>query len=354
MAMNTVTPIPFLSNKLKVKLVALFIALSLTVTYYYLIKPWAMGTQNNSTNFWVFSAMSHANYHLQTLYPVWRPRVGGLWISGRLVDSVVQNGQMNTEDIQNVFGLYHAYWLFAFFCMLILLVEDPVFVILGCFAGLFYMFTPRAEHYSYPWDMPSMTFFTLSYLLWIRKHYDWMLAVIFIGYLFKETVLVTAVLFFFTDLTLRKKIIYFVIAGVSTLLLKIGVTFLVDGKIELLTQDLTRGDSSGKLMTLITNLHELFTPDWNHFIFVNAGTFMAALFLPVRNKIEWGTKTLLLIFFVGQMFAGALHEYRIMLEAVPIAILYLRQSLWDEPLKIAGPIPTPPVKNKAKPALPKK
>ena len=58
---------------------------------------------------------------------------------------------------------------FLFFVMLLFMAEDPVFVILGCFAGLFYMLTPRAVYYSYPWDMPSMIFFTLSYLLWLKK-----------------------------------------------------------------------------------------------------------------------------------------------------------------------------------------
>jgi hypothetical protein len=347
--MKSATQIPFFSNAVKVKLVGLFIALSLAVTYYYLIKPWAMGTPNNQTNFWVFSATSKANYHLDSIYEVWRPRIAGMWISGRLVDSIVKNGQISVEDVQNVFGLYHACWLFAFFVMLIFLVEDPIFVMFGCFAGLFYMFTPRAQHYSYPWDLPSMTFFMLSYLLWQRKKYDWMLVVIFIGYAFKETVLVTAVLFFFTDLSWRKRIIYFVIACVSTTILKFGITLLIDGKIEILTQDLTHG--SGKLETLTGNLKELFTPDWNHFIFVNAGTFVVAMFLPMRTKVEWGTKVMLLVYFCGEMLAGALHEYRIMLEAVPVSVLYLRQSLWDP--KSKTPVP-PQIEAKEKPAASKK
>jgi hypothetical protein len=132
------------------------------------------------------------------------------------------------------------------------------------------------------------------------------------------------------------------------LFLKIGVTLLVDGKIEILTQDLTRGDSSGKLMTLATNIKELFTPDWNHFIFVNAGTFVAAMFLPMRTRLELGTKVVLLLFFCGQMLAGALHEYRIMLESLPVSILYLRQSLWDSKTKVLQ------AENKTKPVSSKK
>lgn len=317
----------FTANAVKVRLIGLFIALSLSVTYYYLIKPWAMGIPGNSTNFWVFSAMSHANYHLNSLYEVWRPRVGGLWLAGRLVDSVVHNGQLKIEDIQHVFGLYHACWLFLFFAMLVFLVEDPIFIILGCFAGLFYMLTPRTSYYSYPWDMPSMLFFTLSYLLWLRKRYLFMLVVILFGTFFKETVAVTALLFFFTDLSWGKRVAYFMAAFFSTLFLKIAITLAVDGKIEILTQDLTRGNPSGKLMTLVYNIKDLFNPQWNHFVFVNAGTFIVALLLPMRTKIEMGTKAILLLFFCGQMLAGSLNEFRIMLEVLPVSILYLKQTL---------------------------
>ena len=346
---------PFLSPVHQTRLIGLFIALSLSVTYFYLIKPWAMGVPGNSTNFWVFSATSHANNHLSSLYEVWRPRIGGLWLSGRMVDSIVKDGLINlqdyqsnnivvfnvekqegqqvfghylyTEDYRNIFGLYHACWLFLFFVMLLFMAEDPVFVIFACFAGLFYMLTPRAVYYAYPWDMPSMTFFTLGYLLWLKKHYRWMLVIIFFGTLFKETAAVTAVLFFFTDLNWKKRIVYFGIAFLSTLLLKIAITSVIDGRIEILTQDLTRGNSSGKLMTLWSNLQELAGPKWNHFVFVNAGTFVIALFLPMRTKIEMGTKVVLLLFFCGQMLAGSLSEFRVMLEVLPVSVLYLRQTL---------------------------
>lgn len=377
--MNSPTKTPILTNELKVKLIGLFIALSLSVTYYYLIKPWAMGVPGNSTNLWVFSATSHTNYHLDSLYKVWRPRIGGLYLSGRMVDGIVKDGLINLQDYQsnnivvlgvqnqegqqvfgkyfyaedyrNIFGLYHAGWLFLFFVMLVFMVEDPAFIMLGCFAGLFYMLTPRANYYSYPWDIPSMTFFTLSYLLWVKRRYRLMLVVILFGTLFKETTAVTAVLFFFTDLSWKKRITYFLAAFFSTLLLKIAVTSAIDGRIEILTQDLTQGNSSGKLMTLWSNLQELLGPKWNHFIFVNAGTFVIAMFLPMRTKIEMGTKAVLLVFFCGQLLAGSLSEFRIMLEVLPVSILYLKQTL--EGWKPKNPV-TPEMANKPSPAAPKK
>ncbi len=344
-------------NLFKVRLIGLFIAISLCLTYFYQIRPWAMGIPGNSTNLWVFTADASLNKHVSSLYPPWRPRIGCLWIAGRLVDGIMKNGLINpqdyqsnniivlnvtsqqnqqvsgnyfyTEDYRNCFGLYHAAWLFLLFLILLFMVEDPVFVMFGCFAGLFYMLTPRAFYYSYPWDIPSMVFFTLSYLLWLRQRYAWMLGVIFIGTLFKETVAVTAFLFFFTNLNWRKRLLYFGAAAVSTFLLKIAVTMAVDGKIEIFTADVTSDGASGKFLTLVNSLHELFTPNVNHFIFLNAGTFLVALFLPMRTQIQKGTKAILLIFFAGQMLAGVMSEFRIMLEVLPVSILYLRRTLTD-------------------------
>ena len=341
-------------DALKVRLIALFIALSLSVTYYYIIKPLAMGTPGNSTNFMVFSAMSHADYHLNSLQEVWRPRVGGMWLSGLLVDSVVKEGQLKVEDLQHVFGLYHACWLFLFFVMIIFLAEDPVFVIVACFAGLFYMLTPNAGYYSYPWDIPSMTFFTLNFLLWKKKLYTWMFLVFIIGQFFKETVAVTAVLYFFSDMSWRNKIRYFVLAFVFTLIVRLIITKIIEGHIVVITE-VRQGETHGLFSYLKHNFFEylmvnvrfLLSLQWNQFIFVNAGAFVVALFLPMRTKIEMGTKAVLLLFFCGQMVAGCLNEFRVMLEVLPVSILYLRQTLEGWKMKTAT---IQEVENKSPPA----
>jgi hypothetical protein len=347
-----------ISSAVKVRLIALFVALSLSITYFYIIKPWAMGVPGNSTNFMVFSAMSQADYHLNSLQEVWRPRIGGMWLSGRLVDSVVRDGQLRIDDVQHVFGLYHAVWLFVFFLTIIFLVEDPVFVILGCFAGLFYMLTPNAGYYAYPWDIPSMTFFTLNYLLWKRKLYTWMLPVFAVGHFFKETIAVTAVLYFFTDLNWRKRITYFALAVILTLLVKIVITEIVEGRIIIITQ-VRSGETHGFFSYLennfgvyfLSNVKFLFSLQWNQFIFVNAGVFVISLFLPAKTKIEMGTKAVLLVFFCGQMLAGCINEFRLMLEVLPVSVLYLRQTL--EGWKVKSPL-IPAVENKSSGTLKKK
>ena len=316
-------------NTLKAKLFSLFVALSLAVTYYYIVKPFAMGTPGNGTNFWVFSAMSESNPHLSTIYSVWRSRVGGMWISGRLVDSVVKDGQLRIEDVQQVFGIYHSAWLLLFFLMLIFLADDPLFVIAACFAGMLYMFTPKASYYAYPWDIPGMTFFTLNYLLWRRKRYNLMLLTMIVGYFFKETIILSGVLFFFTDLTKGSKIRYLAATAAIALLLKIGITLAVDGRISLVTNQFVSGTQKNVFedSTLFNNIKELTTPSLNHFIFVNGGTFVLSLLLPMRTRIERGTKAVLCLFSLASLLAGALNEFRIMLDILPISVLAIREYL---------------------------
>jgi hypothetical protein len=314
-------------NTLKTKFVCLFVALSLAVTYYYIVKPFAMGTPGNGTNFWVFSAMSKANPHLNAIYPVWRSRIGGMWISGKLVDSVVKDGQLRIDAAQLVFGIYHSVWLFLFFAMLIFLVDDPLFAITACFACMLYMFTPKASYYAYPWDIPGMTFFTLNYLLWRRKSYNLMLAVMVVGYAFKETIILSGILFFFTDLTKWNKVRYLAATAAIAFFMKIGITLAIDGKISLVTNQFISGTQKNpfKDSTFFLNIKELTTPSLNHFIFVNGGTFIISLLLPIRTKIERGTKAVIGIFSLAALLAGALNEFRIMLDILPISILAIRE-----------------------------
>jgi hypothetical protein len=85
------------------------------------------------------------------------------------------------------------------------LADNPLFVIPLVFAGMVYTLTPTDNVVITPWDLPSMFFWTLSYLLWQRKQYIPMLAVIVLDTAFKETVAVTAFLFFFTTLSWRTR-----------------------------------------------------------------------------------------------------------------------------------------------------
>lgn len=293
-------------------------------------------------NFGVFSSMSKINNHLDLL-GVWQARIAGLWIAGQFVDHIVANGQIPMDAYQNVFGLYQAGWLLVFYLMLIWFFPNPLFLMFGIFAGLHYILTPAANYYLYPWDFPAMVFFTLNYLLWLRKKYLWMLLAIFVGCPFKETVAVTAVLFFFADLPVKKRIACFTIATLLVLLQKIAIMEILYGRATVVTQNFYSDPLLGFTGTIAwANLRELFALKWNHFIFVNAGTLVIALLLPARSKAQWGTKILLSVFLGCQFLAGSFNEFRIMLEMLPVSLLCIAEyaNIFPSPPAAVSQTPT--------------
>ncbi len=318
----------------RTKLIAAFIALSLCVTWFSLTRGSANGNSKNSLTLYVFVADSHIRGHYDQLADVWKPRIGGNWITGRLADAFAYDGRLTEAAYQNVFGAYNAVWLLLIFAILICLADNPMFVIPLVFAGLCCSPTPPDNVTIFPWDLPSVFFWTLSFLLWQRKNYRGMLATIVLGTMFKETVAVMAMLFFFTTISWRQRCAFFGAAFVACLLLKLWITHAVMGQARVFTAD------SGEHLSFNV-LKGLFTPHLNHFIWVNAGTFIVALFLPMRALIDKGTKLVLVVFFVGLTVACALagtdFESRQFLDVLPISVLYLSRTIQNWSTSEAGP-----------------
>jgi len=308
-------------------LASLFISISLSVTYYYMVCPWSQGIPGNTTNFWVFTSMSKM-WHLKDLYPTWRPRIGGLSIAGWLVDKAATKEGLRSDRYEAVFGIYHAVWLFAIFCTLIVYLKDKApFIILGCFASLFYAMTPLAVHYHYPWDMPAMFFFTLCYLMWTKKQYNWIIPTILVGTFFKDTIFVAAILFLFTDM--KYKVRYFIFGTVSAIAFRFGLAHTVDHILHAVTPQ-------SSSITTITDLHKaginsLFSLKWNNPIFMNGGIFLVAMLLPVNNKENRGCKALIASFFCLSFAAGSsvFIEVRVMMEVIPVSVIYLYNYLYE-------------------------
>ncbi len=323
-----------MTNTTKTKLIVAFIALSLCVTWFLLSRASANGNSKNSLTLYVFVADSHIRNHYDMLADVWKPRIGGNWIAGRLADAFAHDGCLTDAAYQNVFGLYNAVWLSLIFAAFICLADNPVFVIPLVFAGMCYSLTPPDDVTIFPWDLPSIFFWTLSFLLWQRKNYLWMLAAIVLGTVFKETVAVTALLFFFTTISWRKRWAFFGAAFVACLLLKLWITHAVMGQAQVFT-----ADSHEHLSFNV--LKGLFTPHLNHFIWVNAGTFMVALFLPMKTLIDKGTKFVLVAFFAGLtaacVLAGTDFEFRQFLDVLPISVLYLNRTIQNWRTSEVGP-----------------
>ena len=172
----------------------LFVAVSLSVAYYYLVKDFATGTADNYTNRWVYCSCSNPAFHLQDLGDVWKGRLTGLLLSGWLFDFTVHGNQFQCGPYECLFATYQSVWLFLLFLVVIVALRQSLFINLGIFAGLMYNFTPASGLYFYPWDLPSTLFFTLAILFFERRQMFLMAAAACAGCFFKETVLVCALL----------------------------------------------------------------------------------------------------------------------------------------------------------------
>jgi hypothetical protein len=320
-------------TKWRLLLVELFVVISLCVAYFFLVRNCLVG--GDPMNAYVFTAGSEKGYRLDqpVICDAWKGRLSGLLLSGALSDFSVNEHSYTPrvkERLNNVFGLYHTFWLLLLFLAVIVTLRHSLFINLGIFAGLIYNFSPAAGPYFYPWDMPATLFFTLAVLFFERRQMWLMAAATCAGCFFKETVLVCALLVLFAShWKWGKRILTF--AGI--------VAVYVLGKkvlLSLLHLDVA-GLSMGNAPTLAEllrhtflnyNVKVLLSPTINHVIFANAGTLGAVLVVGWRKRFL-PYMTLILVFLGGQLLYGGLNEFRIFMEVLPLSLILLSER-WQE------------------------
>jgi TPR repeat protein len=321
----------------------LWVVLSLAVSYYYVTREYAMGYKNIPANTMTFEAGSHVrNFYFEQIDEVWKGRLAGMLLAGTLVDHVADkdNAFINDNQFADTFGLYHAGWLLLLFLVITAALRNSLAVNLGIFAALMYNFTPAAGMRAYPWDIPATVFFTLAVLLYERRRIGLMLAVVCMGFFFKETVLLCAVLLFFNrswnwwrNCLAFVAVVAFCLAGKKCLLLGLHLG----------TQTLAMGESTSwaGLVTnawgfLQVNLGRLFSLQPNHVLFVNAGTLAAVLLLDWRTRKFWPYKLLIVLFVAGQLLYGMINEFRIFMEVLPLSWILLL-NYWERHTAPATP-----------------
>ena len=318
----------------------LFVAISLFVAYFFLVRNFFAYGNPMSSN--VFMAGSEKLYRLDQTFIAhdWKGRVSGLLLTGALMDFSLDENSSNQAQMNrltNVFGLYHACWLLLLFVCIIFALRYSLFINLGIFAGLMYDFSPTSGPYFYPWDMPAMLFFTLAVLFFERRKMWWMAAIICIGCFFKETVLVCALLFFFANhWNWKKRVLTFIgIAAVYLLGKKLLLSQLhVEAPMGALNEALPfRGSlNPGTLLdTFSQNIKAIFSPTLNSILFVNAGTLLAVLVLGWQKRFL-PYMTVILAFILGLLFVNrppGMREIRVFMEILPLSLILL-SVLWME------------------------
>jgi len=367
--------------------IEIFVALSLSVYYFFLIAPQAAAprsTDGNETNAYLFRYLSHHPYvphnDLQSTFTAWGARLAGPMISGWVYDeapavlrefSETDNGadyvSFNGYKFYSgnlAFGFYHSAWLFLLFLLLILHRKDALFVILGVFCGLMYNFIVPAGQWFLPWDMPAMFFFTWACLLYDKRQLIPLILVVWLGSLFKETVMCCALLILLGESwPLKKRAATFVatviacIAARKLLMMLYGVQEMAfafncaTNPRELITKPWG---------TLVENLNYLAGFHLNSELFINAGVLFLILLIPWRSRRDVSFKILIFSFFMGQLLlAGStvFREFREWYELLPLSWMiiseYLFARLWNiEALQIgAQPLQNHLAGGRAKPIM---
>jgi len=189
-----------------------FVALSLVVYFFFLTLPQAEAPRSydrNEMNIYLFTYQSDHPYTQRDLianFDNWRARLAGPMISGWMYDlsykAFLKMYELHLVETDKfvfggyfarvpviVFGFYHALWLLLLFVILILHRRDAILIMLGVFGGLIYNFTMPDGQWFYPWDMPALFFFTWACLLCDERRLFPLMAVVWLGSLFKETIL---------------------------------------------------------------------------------------------------------------------------------------------------------------------
>lgn len=317
---------------MKLKLVALFIAVSVSVTFFYQARQWAYCNPHNSITPFAFTGMVQGIHsdHFQQLGLPWKPRVGAMWLTAELFRAVRPT---TLESYQDLFGSYNAVWFFASLCLLIGFCKEPVFLIALTFAGAMYAITVTTYNSFYddvhilPWDFPAMFFFTLSFLLWTRKQYWLMVVAIIIGTLFKESVALTAILLLMRP-TFGKQWIHFAVAFIGCLILRLFITHYVIGSATPLTAGHSAQGEYWESLKRFTAWE--FHPHLNSIIWCNAGMMAMVWFLKPSNIEEIGIIVVLAMFSIfltiTPIIDKSCYEVRHWTDVLPMLAIYFQSK----------------------------
>ncbi len=334
--------------------IELFVAISLAVYYFFLMFPQTEaprqvdGSEMNAYLFTYLSDHPYSQKDIASEMPNWKTRLAGPMISGWAYDQTLKNFAYSVDtktpdsgnfvfagyrfNINNIiFGSYHATWLFLLFVILILHRKDALLIMLGVFSGLMYNLIIPAGQWFYPWDIPTMLFFTWACLLYDKRQLFPLILVVWMGSLFKETTLCCTLLILLGEhWTLKKRIAGFAITVIACLLTRKLLMAVYGVK----TTALALNDAAnihGFLFNtwslLVNNIDDLFSMNLNHVLFANAGALFLMLLIPWRNRRDVVFKILAVAFIIGQFLCGIIHEFRIWYEILPLGWMVISEAI---------------------------
>ncbi len=290
------------------------LSLGLSVTMLYEAARMAPLNSDNEKTF-VTSHSTLEEYH--QLRKEWRPRVLANASAHAFSQLASRATQTPEGHLRATVGGHTAIWLLLTNVLLIMhFREKALFYMWGTFAAVTFGYTPEIASRIYPWDMPALFFFTAFIVCWDRLAYRSMSLVILGGLLFKETTIVLCCAFLFLDTPLKKRLKYLVLTVTLFIVVKVAVDLAVGNPLPVLSMSAKRFDE----WRLLLNVQDLAALRIAHPVWINAGTFLALLLLPNKNRTVLMLKCVASLFAVSVFLFGIIREYRIWFEAIPLAL----------------------------------
>lgn len=253
----------------------------------------------------------------------WRPRLFSnslAALTGRLSGWILH--RVSVPFIENTLELTVALWTATWFlliCLFLILFHKrrSIFYIFGMFAALSFGYMPRLAIRIYPWDMPALFIFTAFTLLFIRNKKWWLLFLIPIGTGFKETAIILCIAFLFLDMPANQKWLMTIGAGILCIVVKLALDLYVNVPVPFFTME--QGFESSRLTNVYVVRNLIGLKEVIPF-FINSGTLLVFLLLPIYDRKVLGLKLITALFIAGNMFFGNIFEYRIWFEMIPFAL----------------------------------
>lgn len=318
-------------NKVIQPIVFLLIFIALSVTYSYQSSMFVVRERAPKFSVDLFRSMNEG-------FQAYKEKMPSAW-SSRLYSNYLASLFAQTQDPRDIYwriGCWNGIWLLMFFLVLgVFESRKRMFMVFGTFAGLYYAFTPITGLRVYPWDMPAMLIFLIIYIGSVKRSVWIVFFATLIGVGFKETAFLGAIAIpFMAHLDNKRKWLIFGALVVLCLMEKLALDMIVGNpKI-----GFTMSYNAAGPVTFYTGLPPGFVSNlaawgmWtlNHPIFINGGTFVAFLLLPIRDSEDSMWKMIGILFLLGEMFFGIITEYRIFHEMIPIslAMIWKNLELW--------------------------
>ncbi|MFH0821690.1 MAG: hypothetical protein V2B18_02990 [Pseudomonadota bacterium] len=299
-----------------------FICLSLSVTYYY--NCYMMVTWGPVDKFSVYAFKSFSkdlDTYTKYMDATWRPRLFANYLAGFVIPF-----DSDRDLFADRVGIWSSAWLFLTLCAYIAWDRRRApYLIFGTFACLYYAFTIMADRHIYPWDMPALFFYVLLGIAVHRRNAPAVFLIAVIGTGFKETVALGGLAFLFWEgLPLRRRVAFALGTLAACGLLKIGIDILTKNpSIGITMQFYSDGPlvlDGVKEKGILYNLAALTRLYLNHPVFINGGTFLIFLCLPVKDREDLTWKAVGVSFLVGNLFCAVINEYRVFHEMIPVSL----------------------------------